>query len=100
MIGDVIHSEWLFFLQDCLPYPLLQFVYIFLQFLPIASFIFEMGSRELEVVPGKFHETRPIVCAGSALALKPVRCLQNDENSNLSKMMNLELVGKLDSLMF
>ena len=35
-----------------------------------------MGPGEFEVIPGKFHETWPILPAAFAKAFKPVRALQ------------------------
>ena len=77
MIGNLVeHSDGYFFIQDGLADAFLQFVHVFLQSLSVASFVFEMGPREFEVIPGKFHETWPIVPAGFAKAVKPVRTLQ------------------------
>ena len=77
MIGNLVeHSDGYFFIQDGLSDAFLQFVHVFLQSFSVASFVFEMGPREFEVIPGKFHETWPIVPAGFAKAVKPVRTLQ------------------------
>ena len=84
MIGNLVeHSDGYFFIQDGLADAFLQFVHVFLQSLSVASFVFEMGPREFEVIPGKFHETWPIVPAGFAKAVKPVRTLQTKEQMNI-----------------
>ena len=86
MIGNLVeHSDGYFFIQDGLADAFLQFVHVFLQSLSVASFVFEMGPREFEVIPGKFHETWPIVPAGFAKAVKPVRTLQWPRNKQKNR---------------
>ena len=91
MIGNLVeHSDGYFFIQDGLADAFLQFVHVFLQSLSVASFVFEMGPREFEVIPGKFHETWPIVPAGFAKAVKPVRTLQWPRSKQTKEKMNID----------